>query len=237
MAKIKRIADEYYFDAEDGIEPIKCKTWLETSKKNEKHPEGKSWIVLPNNNPTNRKYFSEDLFIETAENDEVTVEVKTALPRVLGGAGAKPAIAKYLSEEEKAEYENLVTNAQEAYRAAKANSKKKKLEDMTVEELEAYLAALQNGEKPITKAGPKSFMDMFTEEEYSRYNELLAIAQENKANAPKVKRGPLTDEEKALRKIKRKEAEINKISMLLEAARARLNGQTVEETDNDEDFE
>lgn len=220
MSKIILQDDKYYFVDNAGNE-TECKVWIETSKKSEKHPEGKPWIKLPKDNDTNRQYFSEDLFLETAVDGEVEVEVKTSAPRILGSTGVKKNIVKYLSEAEAAEYEEMVNAAVEAYKDAKANSKKKKLEDMSAEELEAYIEALQSG-KTFTAStnGPKSFMDMFSEDEYNRYNELLAIAQENKANAPRAKRGPLTDEEKAVRKAKRVQSTISKAEALLAALRA-----------------
>ena len=227
MAKIYRVDGQFYFDAQDGSEAVAVKTWLETSKKNEAHPEGKLWIVLPKNNVTNRQYFSVDKFEAESENDEITVEVKTSAPRVLGATGVKQGIVKYLDEETANEYTELVTKAVDAYKSTKSTSKKKKPEDMTVEELQAYITALQNGEVyKVSTTGPKSFLDMFSDEEYTRYNEILALAQENKANAPKAKRGPLSDEQKAARKVKNIQNKINKAQALLAALQA---GSTVEE--------
>lgn len=221
MAKIVKIDNKYFFDAEDGTPEVECPVWIETSKKNEKHPEGKPWIKLPKGNITNRQYFSEELFESTNVDGEVEVAIKTAGPRILGSTGVKQAIVKFLSEEDAAEYTTLVETAVEAYKAAKTTSKKKKPEDMTAEELEAYIDALRNG-KAITVAttGPKSFMDMFSDEQYARYNELIALAQENKANAPRAKRGPLSDEEKAIRSEKRKANEISKAEKLLAMLKA-----------------
>lgn len=220
MAKIIKIDNKYFFDAEDGTEQVEVPVWIETSKKNDKHPEGKPWIKLPKNNITNRQYFSEELFEATNVNGEVTVEIKTAAPRVLGTSGVKQTIVKFLSEEEAAEYTGLVEGALEAYKAAKSTSKKKKPEDMSAEELEMYIEALRNGTTVTVTTGPKSFMDMFSDEQYARYNELIAIAQENKANAPRAKRGPMTDEEKAVRAEKRKANELSKAEKLLAALRA-----------------
>ena len=45
----------------------------------------------------------------------------------------------------------------------------------------------------------KSFIDFILPEDYERYNELLALAEEAKANAPKApraKRAPMTVEQK-----------------------------------------
>jgi hypothetical protein len=223
MPKIKNIDGKYFFDAEDGSATVECPVWIETSKKNANHPEGKPWIKLPKGNICNRQYFSEDLFIANNVEGEIEVEVKTSAPRILGSTGVKQAIIKYLSEEDAAEYTELTTKAVEAYKAAKASSKKKKLEDMDVEELQAYLDALKNGTTyKAAVVGPKSFLDMFTDEEYTRYNELLALAQENKANAPRAARGPLTEEQKAIRAEKRKANEISKAEKLLAALQASL---------------
>lgn len=239
MAKLIKREGQYYFDAEDGTEPVLCKTWVETSKKNEAHPDGKPWIVLPKGNITNRTYFSEEKFAAEAVNDEIPVEVKTTAPRVLGSTGVKKDIIKYLDEETAQEYTTLVTDAVEAYKAAKGTNKKKKPEDMTVEELEAYIECLKNGTAyKAATTGPKSFIDMFTDEQYNRYNEILALAQENKANMPRAKRGPLTDEEKAIRAAKRKANDISKAERLLAALRASVNNEAIvaDDTIVDEDL-
>lgn len=232
MAKIVKKDEKYYFVDSNEVE-TECVVWNEKSKANDKHPEGKPWIKLPKGNETNRAYFSEDLFIASNVNGEVEVEVKTSAPRVLGTSGVKQDIIKYLPEDVAEEYTTLVNGAVEAYKTAKASSRKKKPEEMDVDELQAYIDALKNG-TPITtaKTGPKSFMDMFTDEEYDRYNEILALAQENKANMPKAKRGPLTDEEKAVRSAKRKANAISKAEKLLAAL---IAGGPVASTETDDD--
>lgn len=207
--------------------------WNEKSKASEKHPEGKPWIKLPKDNETHRTYFSEELFAATNVDGEVEVEVKTAAPRVLGTSGVKQDVLKYLDEATAEEYTTLVNTAVEAYKAAKGTSRRKKPEEMNVEELTAYIEALKNGTtiKPAT-TGPKSFLDMFTDEEYTRYNEIIALAQENKANAPRAKRGPLSDAEKAARASKRRVNELSKAEKLLAALQA---GTTA--TTEDDDFD
>lgn len=241
MAKLIKMDGQYYFDAEDGTEAVLCKTWVETSKKNEAHPDGKPWIVLPKGNITNRTYFSEEKFAAEAVNDEIEVEVKTSAPRVLGSNGVKKDIIKYLDEATAEEYTTLVTEAVEAYKAAKGTSKAKKPADMTIEELEAYIECLKNGTAyKAAKTGPKSFLDMFTDEQYTRYTEILALAQENKANMPKAKRGPLTDAEKEARAAKRKANELSKAEKLLAALKAgSINNEAIVVDDNiiaDEDL-
>lgn len=213
---------KYLFDAEDGSEIVPLTVWVEKSKANDKHPEGKPWIKLPKGNITNREYFSEDLFHATAVDGEVTVEVKTSAPRVLGASGVKQEVIKYLSEAEAAEYTELVNNAVDTYKATKSNGKKKP-EDMSIEELEAYVDALKNNKPLPTINGPKSFIDCMTEEQYNRYNELLAISAENKANAPKAARKPLTDEEKAARKAKADAKKISAAEALLAKLRGSMN--------------
>jgi hypothetical protein len=220
MARIILEDDKYYFDAQDGSERVECPVWNEKSKANEAHPEGKPWIKLPKDNVTNRTYFSEDKFIAENVNGELEVEVKTSAPRVLGATGVKQEIIKYLDEETAAEYTELVNGAVEKFKAEKANSKKLKPEEMTREQLQAYIDALEKGEKIVAKTGPKSFLDVFTEDEYNRYNEILAISAENKANRPRAERRPLTDEEKAVRAQKRTNKEISKAKALLEALMA-----------------
>lgn len=211
MAKIIKVDDKFYFDAENGTDAAELSTMVEKST-------GKEWIKLPKDNVTNRQFYSVKKFETENINGEVTVDVKTTGPRVLGSTRVNPKIVKYLDEELAAEYTELVEQASTKFAAAKAQAKKKKPEDMTKEELTQYIEALKNGEKvSIGKTGPKSFIDTFTEEEYARYTELVAIAQENKANAPKAKRGPLTPEEKEARRIKRAEKELSKAEQLLAA--------------------
>lgn len=220
-AKIQFIDGVYYFDAGDGSAPVATKVWLEKSKANDAHPDGKPWILLPKGNPTNRSYFSEDLFNATAVDGEVVVEVKTSAPRVLGATGVNQKVIKFLNAEEQAEYTALVDNAVALYKESKGK-KSLKPEEMTAEQLEEYIAALRSGKSysPADNA-PKSFIDVFTTEQYDRYNELLAIAAENKANAPRAPRGKLTEEQKAARAAKRTQNELAKAEAIL----AQLRGQ------------
>lgn len=236
MAKIILIDDKYYFDAEDGSEAIECPTWLETSKKNATHPDGKLWIKLPKHNITNRQYFSVDLFNETNVDGAVTVEVKVGGPRVLGTSTVRKEVYTYLDAEQAAELEAIVNRGVEAYKAAKSTSKAKKLEDMTEEELLAFIEAKKAGVK-VTKVmdGPKSFIDALSEEDAARYTELIAISMENKQNRPKAVRGPLTDEEKAVRAEKRRAKDISKAEALLAALKAKLAEVPAEEDIIDED--
>jgi hypothetical protein len=222
MAKLMKIDGVFYFDAEDGSEPVECKTWLETSKKNDAHPEGIWHVKLPKNNVTNRTFVAVSKFEAEAVDGVMTIDVKVGGPRVLGATGVKAEIIKYLDEETANEYTTLVTDAVEAYKAAKANVRRKKPEEMTADELRAYIDALENGKVLTVKEGPKSFLDMFDDAQYNRYNEIIALAQENKANRPKAVRGPLTDEQKAARKIKATESKISKARALLAAMQARL---------------
>lgn len=62
----------------------------------------------------------------------------------------------------------------------------------------------------------KTIIDYMTEEDYARYNELITLAEEAKANAPKAERkprGPLTAEQK----MKAAEARLAKAQAALEA--------------------
>jgi len=225
----------YLFDTEDGTPAVELVVWLEKSKANAKHPEGKPWIRLPKDNVTNRAYFSEDLFITSNVDGVVEVEVKTAAPRILGATGVKQEIIDFLDEAQASEYTLLVDTALEAFKEAKSNSKKKRPEDMSKAELEAYIQALQTGTKYVPASAPKSFLDMFTEVQYARYNELLALAAETKANAPKAERKPLTEDQKAQRAVKRQKTEISKAQALLEALRT--TSMTQQESVIDEDDE
>lgn len=226
---------KYQFIAEEGAEPIDCVVWIEKSKKSEAHPDGKPWIKLPKGNITNREYFSEDLFLKDSVDGEIEVPVKTTPHRTLNGSGVRQDVVKYLSEDVAKEYTEMVNRAVEKYKAAK-NNKKKKMEEMSVEELEQLISCLKAGTKYEAAAGPKSFMDMFTDEEYERYNEILAIAQENKANAPKVKRGPMSEAEKKARAAKRAANELSKAEKLLAALQA-VSGNNVSEDEEKYDEE
>ncbi len=221
MAKIKLINGVYVFDAGDGSVAVECKVWLEKSKASDKHPDGKPWIKLPKDNITNRTYYSEDLFLKEQVDGEVTVEIKTTAPRVLGATGVKQSVIKHLSEEDAAEYTALVEPAVAAFKEAKSKGKLKP-EDMNADQLAEYIEALKAGKKYTPAEGPKSFLDMFNEEQYDRYNELLAKSAENKANKPRAKRGPLTPEQKAERAAKRTQKEISKAQELLAAMRATM---------------
>ena len=68
----------------------------------------------------------------------------------------------------------------------------------------------------------KSLIDFITEEDYPRFNELLAIAEENKKNAPKPERkprGPLTiEQKKALKAIEKAKAELEALMAAEDAA-------------------
>lgn len=62
----------------------------------------------------------------------------------------------------------------------------------------------------------KTIVDYMTDEDYARYNELITLAEEAKANAPKAERkprGPLTAE----KKMKAAEARLAKAQAALEA--------------------
>lgn len=59
----------------------------------------------------------------------------------------------------------------------------------------------------------KTLIDFMNEEDYARYNELIAKAQEAKANAPKAPRGPMTIEQKK----KMAESRLAKAQAALEA--------------------
>ena len=234
MAKLFIEDGKYYLDQENGTDVVECKILTETTKKSDKHPEGMQHIVLPKDNITNRQFVSIDKFNAEAVDGVMTVEIKTGEPRKLGATGVKQSVIAYLDEADAAEYTNLVNGAVEKYKATKT-TKHKKPEEMNIEELEAYINALKSGTKLSIKEGPKSFIDCFTDDEYARYNELLAKSVENKANRPKPVRGPLTDEQKLARKQKSIASQISKAEARLAQLRAGFG--TVEEDIIDEDID
>ena len=73
----------------------------------------------------------------------------------------------------------------------------------------------------------KSIVDYISEEDYPRYQELLAMAEEAKANAPKKERAPrapMTTEQKK----KAAETRLARAQAALEALLAAENGEPVE---------
>jgi len=141
---------------------------------------------------------------------ELDIEITTTIKEIVD----------YLNETQAAEYTTLVETAMTAFKAAKDESKKKKPEEMSQVELEAYIAALQAGTKYTPASAPKSFLDMLSEVDYARYNELLGIAAEVKANTPKAPRQPMTEAQKAQRAVKRQKTELSKAQALLESLKA-----------------
>ena len=66
----------------------------------------------------------------------------------------------------------------------------------------------------------KTLVDYIAEEDYARYTELLAMAEQAKANAPKAERkprGPMTHEQKVKMAEKAKERAEAKLAALLAA--------------------
>ena len=73
----------------------------------------------------------------------------------------------------------------------------------------------------------KSIIDYILPEDYDRYNELLDMAEQAKANAPKKERaprGPMTAEQK----VKSAQARLAKAQAALEALLAAEAGETAE---------
>jgi hypothetical protein len=69
-----------------------------------------------------------------------------------------------------------------------------------------------------TKVTRKTLIDYILPEDYDRFNELLAKAEEAKANAPKKPRGPQTVEQKiAAQKARLAKAEAMLAALLAEA--------------------
>ena len=69
----------------------------------------------------------------------------------------------------------------------------------------------------------KTIVDFILDEDYARYNELLNMAEEAKANTPKAERkprGPMTKEQK----IKMADARLAKAKAALDALLAAQNG-------------
>lgn len=127
-------------------------------------------------------------------------------------------VMKWLSEEELVEYRAIVNRAITARDAARSSNTKTPVDEITktkisilksqiklaemqddtatVETLTAELNALKGVNTRTTVHS--SLVDYISDEDYTRFNELLDIAENNKKNAPKVSkpRGPMTTEQK-----------------------------------------
>ena len=217
MLKVFKIENTYYAQ-EEGQEAVECKVTYDKRGIDDTHPLGKAWINLPKENSSNRQYISETAFEKTAVNDEVIVPVKLGGPRIVGGP--KKSVVEYLDDADREIYTSIVEKAQEAYKQAKAKKTKKALTEMSREELEAMLKALETGENLTISNGPKSFIDCMSDEHRETSVALTEKSQENKANRPKARRGPLSEEQKAVRREKAKEKKRNAILAML----AKLEG-------------
>ena len=68
-----------------------------------------------------------------------------------------------------------------------------------------------------------TLFDFMSEEDYARYNEIISMAEEAKANAPKpvrAPRGPMTQEQK----VALQRARLQKAQAKLDALLAEMNG-------------
>lgn len=170
------------------------------------------------------------------EHDTMTLEYK-ASKHIEGGARGNYTIGQplkkdaklveYLDDEQKAEYQAIVDRTIETYNAQKSTE---------LTDLEKAQLALKRAERKIAelkgevyeedeeeeKVGRKTLLDCMTEEDFVRYDELLGIAGEAKAKAPKAKteRKPLSKETQ----IKMAEARKKKAEETIAKLLAALNG-------------
>lgn len=147
-----------------------------------------------------------------ATNDTMTLEYK-ASKHIEGGARGTYTVGEplkkdaklvgYLTDEQKVEYQAIVDRTIETYNAQKP---------VELTDLEKAKLALKKAERKIAelkgeeyvddtadadeKTGRKTLLECMSEEDYLRYDELLTIAGEAKAKAPraKVERKPLSKE-------------------------------------------
>lgn len=120
---------------EDGKE-VNVKNWFEKSKS--------KWHVVLGPNSANRKYIAHNEIMAHLVDDEYVVEDKTTTPRVLGIAQPDKKLVAYMTEEDKAAYEEIIARAIE--------NKKSQVVELTDEEkiakqissLQAKLANLKS---------------------------------------------------------------------------------------------
>lgn len=110
------------YEAETG-EEIPVKNWFEKSKN--------KWHIVLGPNSANRKYIAHNEFDSKAVANEdgeltYTVQDKTTGPRVMGTAQPDRWAIKYMTEEEKADYEAIIARAMERRAAEKAEATPKK---------------------------------------------------------------------------------------------------------------
>ena len=110
-------------------EPVECKNWFEKSKN--------KWHIVLKENSANRKYIAHNEFNTKAENDEYIVEDKTTGPRSLGTSQPDKALAPFMTEDEKADYDAIIARAI----ARREAEKNRPLSDE--EKLEKQIKALQ----------------------------------------------------------------------------------------------
>lgn len=193
-------------------------------------------IFLPKS-PCNRKLILLNVSNKHfAEHDELRLEYKASKHIESGARGTYTVgqplkkdekLVPYLNEEDRAEYQAIVDRTIEVYNAQKpAELTELEKAQLTLKKAERKIAELKGEELPEdeieTKAKRKSILDCMSEEDYVRYDELLTIAGDAKAKAPraKVERKPLSKETQIKMAESRKKKAEETIARLL----ASLNG-------------
>ena len=110
-------------------EPVECKNWFEKSKD--------KWHIVLGKNSANRKYLAHNEFFAKAENNEYIVEDRTTPPRQLGTAQPDRKLVPFMTEEDKAAYDEIIA------RAIKNREAQKNVELTEEEKLERQIAKLQ----------------------------------------------------------------------------------------------
>ena len=173
--------------------------------------KGRSY-VLPAN-PSNRKWANVKQLTELEEGGVITITYNFGTsPSAHGPKMPGSKFVKYLDEEQVAQLNAI-------FERTKAAMTETRTDDVTAQQIKA-LKALKTYKELIgedtadvdaqitaLKGTGKTFIDFMSEEDYAAYNDLMTIAESNKANAPKAPRGhkPLTAEQKLARAKKKYE--------------------------------
>lgn len=114
-------------------EPVGVKNWYEKSKD--------KWHIVLDKNSANRKYIAHNEFNAKNTDGEYVVEDKTTGPRVLGTAQPDRNLVPYMTDEDKAEYDEIIKRAMENRDAQKnvVLTEEEKLE-LQIQKLQEKLA-------------------------------------------------------------------------------------------------
>lgn len=141
MVEIKQVGTELIEETEIPVfeatdlatgSLVESKNWFEKSKD--------KWHLVLGANSANRKYVAHnEILANLNEEGKYVVEDKTTGPRVIGTARPHKKLEPYMTEEDRATYEDIIARAI----AAKEADKPAKVDPNSVEGLTAAIARMQ----------------------------------------------------------------------------------------------